>query len=99
MDEAAFWRSTLRQIDARLCVLTDQDRKADLRAGVLAATLANQWRAKGSPAAKPSDFFPSLRSADEPSEAPRQSMSPEEQKAFLVAKWGDRIVRAERTEP
>ena len=35
--------------------------RADLRAGVIAAVMANSMKAKHSQAARPQDFFPSLR--------------------------------------
>lgn len=34
------------------------EERADLRAGIVAATVANVNRAKGTPAAKPTDFMP-----------------------------------------
>lgn len=44
----------------------------DLRAGVIAATMANTGRAKNSKAYQPADFFPSLR--DEPDNSDRMTV-------------------------
>lgn len=44
--------------------------RADLRAGIIAATTANVWRGRG-PAAKPSDFMPRF---DGPAKQSQQEM-------------------------
>ncbi len=45
---------------ARTRLQDAEARRADLRAGVLAACIVNPYRAKGAAPAKPSDFFASL---------------------------------------
>lgn len=57
-------RELLRRIDARELIEWQAfytlepfgDERADLRAGVIAATMANAWRGKGQKAASPQDF-------------------------------------------
>lgn len=48
------------------------EERADLRAGIIAATSANVWRKKGRPALKPRDFMPHF---DRHPDEPRQSQA------------------------
>lgn len=63
MSEDEFWDCTPRQFAARMDEYLEGEKRADYRAGVIAAILANAHRdpKKGKKSGyKPGDFFPSL---------------------------------------
>lgn len=69
LSDAEFWHSTFREFHALLQRRKSFSDRADLRAGLIAASLFNAQRAsEQSHFFEPSDFFPNLRVADE--EAP-----------------------------
>ena len=52
------------------------EKRADLRSGIFAATMANAWRGKGSRAAKVTDFMPNFE--------PPKKLSWQAMKKFMV---------------
>ena len=72
-------RQYVAQMRAREDERERDQKRADFRAGVLAAELRNQWKKKGQRASQPSDFFASL-------DPPRaKAQSPESMRALLMA--------------
>lgn len=63
--------------------------RADLRSGLICASMANAWRGKDDPAAKPSDFMPLLRretdECDDGEEDAPEPQPAEELKLKLIA--------------
>ena len=88
MAPAEFWRMTPRQLDVALTVRREEDRVleemrqrfADHRAGIIAATIDNLLRGKGSKARQPSDYFASLK-------PPAGTEPGGESTAEIKAKW------------
>lgn len=68
-----FWTSTLREVEAVILRKVDQQRAANLRAGLIAATLVNIFRKKGARLVSPSDFL----------DTPRDHMTIKEAGKFL----------------
>jgi hypothetical protein len=60
LSEADFWRLTMRQFDALRKLAQDVQDRADIRAGLIAATIANCTPFKEARSFTPADFFPSL---------------------------------------
>jgi hypothetical protein len=52
-----FWELTLREVEAVVERRAEQERRRDLRAGLIAATLVNVNRRRGSRLVQPQDFF------------------------------------------
>jgi hypothetical protein len=86
---------TLRQFGSKMDAFNDREKvmrqEADLRAGVIAATLWNTaaFRGPGSEDRKPSDFFASLQG---PAEEPRDN--PHAMHAAFLALVAGKIQRA-----
>ena len=55
------------------------EQRADLRAGIVASTMANLWRSKGEPS-KPSDFMPEFGDVK-----PKPRQTPEEMAAIFAS--------------
>ncbi len=72
----------------------EREKRADQRAGILAALTANVNLKKGARPLRPQDFFPSLR-------PPRRPQTPEQQRLFLEAMTlalGGKVVRRSEEE-
>ena len=52
-----YWSLTVREVKAVLKSIAEQNKQADLRAGLVAATIANVHRRKGSRLVQPQDFL------------------------------------------
>ena len=68
-----FWDLTIHEIEAVFNRSADREKAANLRAGLVAATIANVHRRKGAPMIKPSDFL----------RQPVVRMDPEEAAKFM----------------
>jgi len=68
-----FWDLTIHEVGAVFDRNADRERAANLRAGLVAATIANVHRKKGAPMMKPSDFL----------RQPIVRMSPKEAAQFM----------------
>ena len=73
-----FWELTFREVEAVLERCIDKTRAANLRAGLVAATIANVHRRKGARMLTPSDFIVQ----------PVQHMSIEEATTFMD-RWAE----------
>ena len=78
-----FWRLTRGEVMAVLKEVAQRDRQANLRAGLIAATIVNVNRKKGTRMLKPEDFLKS----------PREYMSVEEGTQFMD-RWARGINKA-----
>lgn len=61
LTDADFWELTLRGYGALMEVAKAREQLQDLRAGMVAATVANCHRGKDTQAFGPADFFPGLK--------------------------------------
>ena len=61
LSEEELWNLTLPEFNALVERKREQDERADLRAGIVAAVIANVFRGKGTRAYQPYDFMPTLR--------------------------------------
>jgi len=61
LSEEELWNLTLPEFNALLERKRERDERADLRAGTVAAVIANAFRSKGTRAYGPADFMPTLQ--------------------------------------
>lgn len=78
-----FWALTYQEVGAWLKQRAAYERSANLRAGLVAATIANVHRRPGSPVVKASDFIRAPRKASD-------YMSPKEAATFMQG-WAQSV--------
>lgn len=89
MSDELYWRLTLEEVSAVLKQRQTEEQRADLRAGLVAATVANVHRRKGQRAIQPRDFF---------GEGRRRHMTPQEGARFM-RRWAKSVNRDFKTAP
>ncbi len=84
-----FWELTVREIEVVLNRREEEERRENLRAGLIAAAIYNVHRKRGTPAFHPRDFI-----RERP--RPQDYMSKEQARAFLDGWAADRNAEHQR---
>lgn len=90
LSDEVYWRLTYEEVGAVLKQRQEEAKRADLRAGVIAATVANVHRSKGQRAFQPQDFLMVSRE--------RQYMTPQEG-ARTMQRWAKSVNKNFKTLP